>query len=137
MLVKKKMMFLQKKLSTVLSTIVNKSKRSKASQVKLNPEIRKWADAVYAVDNQKFIALVRWIKWEQRKGRSDQAIAETLERFLPYAKDVTNQWWPYLEKLCYKIHGQLNIQIAADDSEQFKKAERDYLQTSSFGEILQ
>jgi hypothetical protein len=90
----------------------------------LDPEIKKYADQIYRTDMQKFSGLIRWIKQAQAGNWSDRSIALALERFVPYAQSV-QQYWPYLDKLIEKAHGDLNRDLSLAEHKRHKTEDRE------------
>jgi len=86
----------------------------------LNPAIKEWADKIYQVDRQKFQRIAGWIKGAERT-YSVETIVATLKDFYPYAKDVSAQWWPYLDKALDQHEGRINGSNAQAESEARKK----------------
>ncbi len=97
---------------------------------KLPDEVRIWADKIYQSDRQKFQKLILWLMAAQHT-YSAEVIAETLKQFEPMAKGVSNDWWPYLDKILDKTEGKINASNAQAESEARKKES-----LGQFGAIL-
>lgn len=101
----------------------------------LDPEIKKWADQIYAIDKKKFARLITWIKGANRT-YSPVVIALALERFLPYARTVDNGWWGYLDKILDKEEGKHNGSIAAAESDWHKEELTDLAKSVFRGTVI-
>ena len=62
---------------------------------------------MYLINPVKFKRLVVWIKQAEKNNYEPAVIIAALDRFLPYAQDIEN-WYPYLDKICYKAYADLN-----------------------------
>lgn len=96
----------------------------------MNSEIKEWADKIYQLDKQRFNRLIVWLKATERT-YSAEVIVATLKEFEPKAKDVSGNWWPYLDKILDKTEGKINAGNAQAESERHKKAS-----LGQFGAIL-
>lgn len=84
-----------------------------------DPQIKQWADQIYAIDPKRYDRLVAWIKGNER--RDPAVVAGTLEKFLPYARDPNIRWWAYLDKILDKESAKYNARITQDESEKYKR----------------
>lgn len=73
----------------------------------LDPKIKIAADAIYSLDTKRFARLIVWIKESQKHGFETAVIVSALERFQPYALNISD-WYPYLDKLIYKAEKDFN-----------------------------
>jgi len=88
--------------------------------MKIDPEVKRWADRIYQSDKQKYQRLILWLMAAQHT-YSAEVIAEALKQFEPYAKDITGNWWPYLDRILDKTEGRINGSHAEAESEARKK----------------
>ena len=86
----------------------------------LDPRIKAAGDRIYNSDKAKFQKLSVWINQAQRDFPGRVAlIAEALEQFAPYA--AADPWWPYLDKIFYKLEAKDNARESELQSERHKK----------------
>ncbi len=96
----------------------------------LKPEVKQAADKIYQLDRRKFQRIAGWIRAAERT-YSTEVIVATLNEFEPQAKDVSDHWWPYLDKILDKTEGKINASNAQAESEQHKEES-----LGQFGAIL-
>jgi hypothetical protein len=90
---------------------------------RIDPEIKKWSDQIYQTDPRKYARLVVWIRAACRH-HTVIVVAASLERFAPYAGEVTD-WWPYLDKILDKTEAIKNARDSETDSERHKRDLKD------------
>lgn len=102
--------------------IKNKNEPSVRSK-ELDPRIKTAADKVYAIDRKKFQKLAVWIKQAEKYNYLPESIALALDRFLPYARNVSEHWWPYLDKLILKAAQDISLNAHLAEHKKFKEAD--------------
>jgi len=101
----------------------------KTESPKLPLEIKEWSDKIYAVDNQKYRYLIKWINAAQRT-YPIEVISESLRQFYERAVyTVGPNWWAYLDRILDRAEGRRNGRESQAEAEDIKQAERDYLRT--------
>lgn len=85
----------------------------------IEPIIKQEADRIYAIDPKRFARLIQWINGA-RRNYSPVVIADSLKKFLPFARDETINWWGYLDKILDKTEALTNARNSENESEQFK-----------------
>jgi hypothetical protein len=91
----------------------------------LDPGIKRVADRIYATDTKRFLKLIIWIKEAQKHHFADKVIAASLLRFEPYAAQVGDGWYPYLDKIINKVNKDSNMSRSVNEHEQRKADERE------------
>jgi hypothetical protein len=91
----------------------------------LDAGIKRVADRIYATDTKRFLKLIIWIKEAQKHHFADKVIAASLLRFEPYAAQVGDGWYPYLDKIINKVSKDFNMSRSVNEHEQRKADERE------------
>ena len=97
----------------------------------MNKDIKPYSDRIYAIDKAKFRRLVVWIAAAERTYRPEIIVA-TLKAFEPLAREVSNEWWPYLDRILDKVEARDNARTSEAEHNARKEAEAEYAR-STFG----
>lgn len=84
----------------------------------LDPGIKVWADKIYRIDRDRYSRLIVWIKAAERSYQTE-VIASALERYFPYARNVSD-WWSYLDRILDKQEGIYNARKEETQNDYFK-----------------
>ena len=101
----------------------------------MNSEIKQWTDRIYALDKVKFRKLVVWVRAAARTYQPE-IIATALKQFQAAASGVSNDWWPYLDRILDKVEGDANARESQAEHEARTKAEADYCRATFGGRKL-
>ena len=99
------------------------------------PIFQEWTDKIYEADPVKFKRLVVWVRAAARTYQPE-IIATALRQFEAVAGEVSNAWWPYLDRILDKVEGDANASDAKAEHEARTKAEADYCRATFGGRKL-
>jgi hypothetical protein len=88
----------------------------------LDPKIKEVTDLLFRRHREKFIKcrVMTWIGEAQKNNFPTDLIAETLKSFAPRAAEIDN-WYPYLDKIIYKLDKDRNRDIHDIEHERNKQ----------------
>ena len=101
----------------------------------MHEEIKEVTDRIYLIDKVKFKKLVVWVRAASRTYQP-KTIAAALKQFEAAASEVSNDWWPYLDKILDKVEGDANARDSQAEHEARTKAEAEYCRATFGGRKL-
>ena len=99
------------------------------------PIFQEWQDRIESIDKVKFKRLVVWVRAAARTYQPE-TIAAALKQFEAAASGVSNDWWPYLDRILDKVEGDANARDAKAEHEARVKAEAEYCRATFGGRKL-